>query len=142
NNASRHWKLKRKTYKRTIRAHKSPDSRNAHVSFQLHCRNGAICAPDLMPHVVSAFCQIWSRPTTCFSTFQSFAVGSRLAHRSATQEGSAKVFKEELIKSLPELADVYEKWATEDEARADEILARRILTPTKCENINLSVRAN
>ena len=28
-----------------------------------------------------------------------------------------------LIKSLPELADVYEKWATEDEARADEILA-------------------
>jgi hypothetical protein len=33
------------------------------------------------------------------------------------------VFKEELIKSLPELADVYEKWATEDEARADEILA-------------------
>ena len=33
------------------------------------------------------------------------------------------MFKEELIKSLPELADVYEKWATEDEARADEILA-------------------
>jgi len=27
------------------------------------------------------------------------------------------------MKSLSELADVYEKWATEDEARADEILA-------------------
>ena len=33
------------------------------------------------------------------------------------------MFREDLIKSLPELADVYEKWATEDEARADEILA-------------------
>ena len=27
------------------------------------------------------------------------------------------------MKSLSELADTYEKWATEDEARADEILA-------------------
>ena len=27
------------------------------------------------------------------------------------------------MKSLSELADAYEKWATEDEARADEILA-------------------
>ena len=27
------------------------------------------------------------------------------------------------MKSLSELADVYEKWATEDESRADEILA-------------------
>ena len=33
------------------------------------------------------------------------------------------MFREDLIKSLPELADVYEKWATANEARADEILA-------------------
>jgi hypothetical protein len=29
------------------------------------------------------------------------------------------------MKSLSELADAYEKWATENEARADEILAAR-----------------
>jgi hypothetical protein len=40
-----------------------------------------------------------------------------------TQGGQHKVFKEELMKSLSELADVYEKWATETDARADEILA-------------------
>ena len=39
------------------------------------------------------------------------------------REGSRKSVKEEFMKSLSELADVYEKWATANEARADEILA-------------------
>jgi len=49
------------------------------------------------------------------------AAGVRYQQRP--REGSAKAFKEELMKSLSELADVYEKWATVNEARADEILA-------------------
>jgi len=43
-------------------------------------------------------------------------------YQQRPREGSAKAFKEELMKSLSELADVYEKWATANEARADEIL--------------------
>ena len=39
------------------------------------------------------------------------------------REGSRKSVKEEFMKSLSELADVYEKWATEKEATAEGILA-------------------
>jgi hypothetical protein len=42
---------------------------------------------------------------------------------SRDQGRQHKVFKEEFMKSLSELAGVYEKWATETDARADEILA-------------------
>jgi hypothetical protein len=45
-------------------------------------------------------------------------------YQQRPREGSAKKpFKEELMKSLSELADVYKEWATGNEAHADEILA-------------------
>jgi len=42
---------------------------------------------------------------------------------SVRREGRCKAFKEEPMKSLSELADIYEKWATANEATAEEILA-------------------
>jgi hypothetical protein len=39
------------------------------------------------------------------------------------REGSPTAFKEERMKSVSELADTYEKWATANEARAEDILA-------------------
>jgi len=62
--------------------------------------------------------------TARFFIFQGFAGGRTLAHRSACQGGSRQSVKEEFMKSLSELADVYEKWATANEATAEEILSR------------------
>jgi hypothetical protein len=112
--------------------------------FSLHYRTAAFGAPDLMPHGVSAFCQIWSTPTTCCSTFQSFALGSRRAISAATQGGQRKkAFKEELMKSLSELADVYKKNGRPAmKPMPTRFWQRRILTPTKSETISFSVRSN
>src|SRR5262245_64454406 len=52
-------------------------------------------------------------------------LGRRLAISRLHLPGRAgsKAFKEEPMKSMSELADIYENWATVNEARADEILA-------------------
>src|SRR5215831_18108076 len=84
----------------------------------------AFTAPNLMPRGGSSFCQIWSSGSARFFIFQGFAGGRTLARRSACREGSRKSVKEEFMKSLSELADVYEKWATANEATAEEILSR------------------
>jgi hypothetical protein len=39
------------------------------------------------------------------------------------QPATAKMFKEEPMKSLSQLAELYENWAMTNEARAEEILA-------------------
>jgi len=58
-----------------------------------------------------------------FSFFKALHVVGHLHIAPRAREGSRKSVKEEFMKSLSELADVYEKWATANEARADEILA-------------------
>jgi hypothetical protein len=62
------------------------------------------------------------------SNFQSSigcSLEGKLRYRVASaREGSRKRVKEEFMKSLSELADVYEQWATANEATAEEILSR------------------
>jgi len=59
-----------------------------------------------------------------FSFFKALQVVGHLHIASRVREGSRKSVKEEFMKSLSELADVYEKWATANEATAEEILSR------------------
>jgi len=63
--------------------------------------------------------------TVIFQSFNTLQLGRRLAISRLQLPGRAgsKAFKEEPMKSLSELADIYQNWATTNEARADEILA-------------------
>lgn len=58
-----------------------------------------------------------------FSFFKALQVVGHLHIAPRAREGSRKSVKEEFMKSLSELADVYEKWATANEANAEGILA-------------------
>jgi len=58
-----------------------------------------------------------------FSFFKALQVVGHLHIAPRAREGSRKSVKEEFMKSLSELADVYEKWATANEATAEGILA-------------------
>ena len=61
-----------------------------------------------------------------FLSFNTLQLGRRLAifPFALRQGGQApKAFKEEPLKSLSELADIYQHWATANEARAGGILA-------------------
>jgi hypothetical protein len=59
-----------------------------------------------------------------FSSFKALHAVGHLHIAARVREGSRKRAKEEFMKSLSELADVYEKWATANEATAEEILSR------------------
>ena len=59
-----------------------------------------------------------------FSFFKALQVVGHLHIAPRAREGTCKSVKEEFMKSLSELADVYEKWATANEATAEEILSR------------------
>jgi hypothetical protein len=72
--------------------------------------------------VSASFVKLSQPERSAFQPFSTFQLESDLPHLPA-QEADVSALTNEPMKSLSELADVYERWATETEARADEILA-------------------
>lgn len=70
----------------------------------------------------SAFCQVGQSPRLIFQSFNTLQVGRRLALWAVVVGRADAKFMEDSMKSLSELAAIYEKWATANEAAAEELL--------------------